>query len=263
MTARELLANDRLSEALDQQSQSRHDAASRLFYVELLILGERFADARAELKAIESDDPAWPASRRSLLRLVRGAAHRHTGRRPDILTKPPRHLLYRWNALRCARAGDDRQAVRWADRAEHRRVVVSGHINGRIFNDLRDTDQRFESVLELIADGVYLWLPFEAMKRLTVLPVQFVVDSIYRPVQIELTDGRPFDAHLPCVYPGTLVPGRDESFALGRDTDYTDRGGLVCGIGARTWVFGEEELTIDDIRQIDIQSFQTVTDEPS
>src|SRR6516165_9756981 len=76
------------------------DQPARLFLFELLALSGRLRDARDQLMAVETDDPAWPRVRRGFRRLVRAAYRRQRGRRPEFFAGLPRHAGYRWKAIR-------------------------------------------------------------------------------------------------------------------------------------------------------------------
>ncbi len=257
MTPRAALDSGRLADAISlQESVVRSPAdgpAARLFLFELYTLAGRLTDAREQLRLIDSHDPNWPASRGGFLRLLRAERRRRRGRRPHFLSDPPTHARRRWNAVRALRDGDAETAARWIDRAD----AVSpcpyllGHVDGREFEGLRDTDDRYASVLEVFLGGEYAWVPFEQLRRLTLDPPVGVLDAAVRPAQVVLLQGTQLRVLVPLVYPNSELDGDD--FALGRESDWPEQpAGLACGVGARVWMIGDEELPLGDCQQIDL-----------
>ncbi len=124
-------------------------------------------------------------------------------------------------------------------------------MDGREFEGLRDTDDRFGSVLEVFLGGDYVWVPFEQVRRLTLDPPAGVLDAAFRPGHLALANGPELRVLVPLVYPGSHRAGGE--FALGRETDWPEApGGLACGVGARVLMVGDEELPLGECRQIDL-----------
>jgi type VI secretion system protein ImpE len=258
MTPRDALAEGRLADATALQEAAvhdrPHDPAARLFLFELYTLAGRLFDARDQLRAISSRDPNWPASRGGFLRLLRAEYRRtHRVRRPAFLADPPAHARRRWKAVRALRGGDGDDASLWVDRADTVSPCpyLSGHVDGREFEGLRDTDDRFASVLEVFVGGEYVWVPFEQLRRVALDPAAGVLDAAFRPGQVALTGGPELRVMLPLVYPGSHEAGG--AFALGQETDWPESpGGLACGVGSRVLMLGDEELPLGECRQIDL-----------
>ena len=257
MTPRDALADGRLADAVALQETTVHgqpdDPAARLFLFELYTLAGRLTDARDQLQAVQSHDPNWPASRGGFLRLLRAEHRRRRGRKPTFLADPPVHARRRWNAVRTLRDGDGDSAATWIDRADAVSPCpyLSGHIDGREFEGLRDTDDRFASVLEVFLGGEYVWVPLEHLRRLTLDPPAGVLDAAIRPAQLALAGGSELRVQVPLVYPRSDEAG--DEFALGREADWPEAaGGLACGVGARILMVGDEELPLGECRQIDL-----------
>lgn len=255
MNPREALAAGRLSEALAlQQTQVAcrpDDAASRLFLFELLALAGRISDARDQLAAIRSKDPAWPASRRRFLWLLKAIRRRSRNSKPLFLSPPPSHARWRWRGCRALRGGSDNAAT-YFDRADSEAPHVVGHIDGREFQGLRDTDDRFASLFEAFVGPEYIWLPFEQVRRLTLAPAAGALDTAFRPAHARLTDGTELEVVLPLVYPGSADD--DDAFAMGQDADWQEPvPGVTCGTGARVLMAGEEELILGECRQFELR----------
>jgi protein involved in temperature-dependent protein secretion len=252
-TPREALAAGRLDDALEwQQSVVKHhpqDPAARLFLMELLVAVGDLNRAIDELCQIKSDEPGWPESRRYFRRLI-VAIHRRNGRKPNFFGPPPEHARYRWHAIRAIREGQIRKAEMRIDRADASSIAIKGHVDGREFEGLRDSDDRFGSVLEAFLEKDYLWVPFEIITRLTLLPAAGLVDNLYRPAMLTIVASEPVRVVVPLVYPDSET--RRDEFSLGMDVDMIDAGGPALGIGARVWLVGEEELLLADCQQFDL-----------
>jgi type VI secretion system protein ImpE len=257
MTPRDALADGRLTDAIVSQEAAvrgeADDAAGHLFLFELYTLAGRLTDARDQLHAVDSHDPNWPASRGGFLRLLRAEHRRRRGGKPLFLVDPPTHARRRWNAVRALREGDADAAATWIDRADAVSPCpyLTGHVDGREFEGLRDTDDRFASVLEVYLGGEYAWVPLEYLRRLTLDPPAGVLDAAVRPAQVALAGGSELRVLVPLVYPNSA--GAGDEFALGREADWPETpGGLACGVGARILMVGEEELPLGDCRQLDL-----------
>lgn len=256
MTPRSALADGRLVEAVTLQESvvrdTPDDDAARLFLFELLALAGRLAEARDQLRFLSSDEPTWPAARRGFLDLLK-AEHRrsHLGRRPVFLTDPPAHAKRRWNATRAVRDARP-DAAEWVDRADASSPPLSGHIDGREFDGLRDTDDRFGSVLEAFIGPEYVWIPLEQLRRVVLLPAVGVLDAAFRPARVTLADRNALRVALPLLYPGSHRAGGE--FATGLDTDWPeDPSNVVRGVGARVLMIGEDDVVLGECRQLDIQ----------
>lgn len=257
MSPRDALEAGELEEALRRQADIAAarpgDGAARLFLFELLALAGRLREARDQLLAVESADPAWPRARDGFRLLLRAAYRRQHGRRPEFLAAPPRHASLRSLAVRALRRGDPARAVRLIDRAEEAAPALAGHIDGREFLGLRDADDRFASVLEVLCDGRYFWVPFEHLRRVTLRAARGPLDAAFRPAHVRTRFGDGFDGHLPLVYPESEIHGG--VFACGRDIDYleSDGGPALC-IGARVLMAGDEEVLLADVKQLDVRT---------
>lgn len=256
MSATDALREGRLGDALALQDavvrDCPNDPAARLFLVELLTLAGRYKEAWQHLSIITSDDPGWPAARRSFRRLLRCEWRRERAAKPVFLTDPPAHARARWRLCRALAWGDLDAATAWADRADAASPHLQGHIDGREFDGLRDADDRFASVLELFAGQDYAWVPWEHVRRLTLHPAQHVLDRAFRPAQLRLVDGPELEVLVPLLYPGSHAA--DDAFALGLESDRADTGdGLIRGIGGKLLLTGEEEILLGACRQIDVR----------
>lgn len=254
MSARDALADGRLADAVALQraavAAAPADPSERLFLFELLALAGRLSDARRELFAVESADPAWPESRQAFRQLLAAIRHREHGRKPCVIAPPPQHLKSRWRAAE--RAGQhDPSALTFADRADARLPEVTGFVDGREFVGLRDADDRFAGLFELLIGRRWAWVAIEQVKALTLSEPTAVLDLAYRPGVLRLADGSKYAVTVPLVYPTS--PRLGDDFALGQTVDWTERGGLTCGLGAKVLATADEELALGECRMFEVR----------
>ncbi len=257
MSVQEALADGELAKAVRLQTRAvaaDPTAAGQLQLAELHLVAGEWRAAWDTLAAIASDDPAWPASRRSWRDLVRAAKRRDARRRslhPLSVDLPP-HAKHRIRLASLLENDRRRLASRYADAADEASPELHGHADGQEFVGLRDMDDRFASVLEVFFGKAYVVVPLERLDRIRLLPVVGVADTVYRQAELRSTDGEIWPCVLPLVYPRSHAAGGE--FALGYETDCPDESALsVVAVGARVWYFGENEGLLSECRQIDLR----------
>ena len=255
MTPQDAIRDGRLAEAIElQQSVVLREptAAARLMLFELLTVTGQLHDAREQLFTIESDDPNWRASRRQFMRIVKAQHRRVRGKRTIMQSDPPPHFRLRWRAFRGVQYGEGFAAIDWVDRADRRSPELSGHVDGREFEGLRDIDDRFGSVLEAFIGSEYVWIGLEELQRIRLAPAVGILDAAFRPAQLRYHAGEEIAVVLPLIYPGS--EHADGALAAGLETDWTSNDdGPVLGMGARIWMMGDEEIRLSECRQIDLR----------
>jgi type VI secretion system protein ImpE len=259
MTVHEMLAEGQLANAVAQQetvvAESPSDHAARRMLIDLLAFAGRYEDALEHLAIINPDDPDWPETEREFHRLFRSERLRTLdGREPTILPEPPaKHATRRWKAVQYLRRANPEDAIRVIDAADECSPVIRGFVDGREFDSLRDADDRFASVLEVFRGGEYLWLPWEALRKVLFAPAQVLLDQLYRPATLTLRDNTELAVHVPLVYPASY---RAEGvFALGSETDHIcpDNGPTRCIGGKLLLVGDDDELMFNECRLIEIR----------
>jgi type VI secretion system protein ImpE len=259
MTVHDLLANGRLADALAHQEAAvgaaPHDPAARRLLIDLLAFAGRLDDARAHIDHINSDEPSWPETARALHRLLRSERVRTVeGRAPTISPDPPpKHAARRWRAVQLLRRARPADAIRAVDGADAVSPVIRGFVNGREFDGLRDADDRFGSVLEVFRGGEYVWVPWEALRKVVLAPAAVLLDQLYRPATVTFRDGTTADVHLPLVYPASYRA--EGEFALGAETDHVcpDNGPTRC-VGGKLLLVGEDdEVMLSECRFIEVR----------
>ena len=259
MTVHDLLAEGRLADAVAHQGDAvcaaPADPAARRLLVDLLAFAGRLDDALGHLAQLTSDEPEWPEVERALHRLFRSERLRTLdGREPTVTPDPPpKHATRRRQAVQALRRAEPERAVIAVDAADAVSPVVRGFIDGREFESLRDADDRFASVLEAFRGGEYLWVPWEALRKVRLAPPAVLLDQLYRPATLTFRDGTTADVHLPLVYPASYRA--EGEFALGTETDHVcpDNGPTRCVGGKLLLVNDDDEVMLSECRLIEVR----------
>jgi Protein of avirulence locus involved in temperature-dependent protein secretion len=77
-------------------------------------------------------------------------------------------------------------------------------------------------------------------------------DLLYRPATVWLTDGSRWEAFIPGLYVDTASHSED-GIRTGAGVDWVERDGVMRGLGSRTFLFAEEELTLGEFRQVEVR----------
>jgi protein involved in temperature-dependent protein secretion len=129
---------------------------------------------------------------------------------------------------------------------------LEGFVDGRAFEGWRDADDVLAAVLEVFVGEQYFWLPLEQVKKLRVQPAENLRDQLYRPITVWHINGEEFHGYMPTVY-RNRDQFNNEELACGLGTDFVEEGPFARCNGQRLYLFGEEELTLDDFQQVEVR----------
>jgi len=102
------------------------------------------------------------------------------------------------------------------------------------FKWLADSDSRLGPVCELAVAGGYRWVPFEAIKSLTLGPTTALTDLVWRSVIVGLRNATVLRGYLPVRYPGS--ESGPPAIKLAHETMWRDVGETgVIALGQKTW----------------------------
>jgi type VI secretion system protein ImpE len=132
---------------------------------------------------------------------------------------------------------------------------VSGVLNGKAFQDLRDADDRIGARLEVIVGGRYTWFPFRHIERLEIKPPERLRDLFWAPAEIEATkelQGYAGDVLLPVMTPFAWRH-EDQAVQLGRVTDWVEtESGIDVPEGQKLLLVDGEYVPILEVRSLTI-----------
>jgi type VI secretion system protein ImpE len=258
MGAKELLRDGKLTEAIDAQAQavkaSPGDTSARIFLFELLAAAGDWERASKHLDVISTQAPAMAtgvASYHAALRAekVREALFATGQGAPQSMTTQALNPEPYLSALKRLSAGDGAEAKRLLVEGEEARPTRSGTVNGRAVDDFRDADDFLAPFLEVIANGLYGWIPLASVAKLEFEEPRFERDLLWRATSITLLDGASSMMLVPVRYPGSHK-SPDELLRLGRATDWREDGDMVAGIGQRAFLAGDELAYVLDLHEV-------------
>jgi type VI secretion system protein ImpE len=260
MNASELFKAGKLSDAVAAQVQEvkAHptDHGRRLFLFELLALDGDLDRARKQIEAIHYDEMERESARVQYRQLLDAEQARrrvfHEGIMPGFLIPPPEYLYKRLEAINCLRTNKRTDAAALLAQADETTPRIKGTLNGQAFEGLRDGDDLFGPVLEVMAHGDYYWLPLEQVESLHINPPKYPRDLLWLPATLAVREGPAGDVFLPVLYPESHE-ATDERIKLGRATDWRQtEAGPTRGEGARMFLVGDEGVNLLDWRQLQV-----------
>jgi type VI secretion system protein ImpE len=258
MGARELLQAGQLDAAIEAAIQdvkaAPGDTRSRIFLFELLAAAGDFERARKHLDVVSDQAPEMADGVRSYLGLLeaevaRAALFAKAVGSPQRMTRHPLDPEPHLTALRRLRAGAAADAAALLEQAAAARAPRPGAVDGRHFDDFRDADDVLAPYLEVFANGLYGWIPFDQIQKLAFEAPRYFRDLLWRPVTVTLTTEESSAMLVPVRYAGSESRS-DDQLRLGRATDWEDAGGVVSGLGQRVFVTGDESCALLELVEI-------------
>jgi type VI secretion system protein ImpE len=260
MNASELFKAGRLQDAIDAQLKAVKadpaDHGKRLFLFEMLAFSGDLERAGRQIEVInygELERDKAVMDYRKLLDAEQARRRLYSeGLAPQFFgEQPPEHVQLRVEAVQCLRNKQPAEARQLLERANST-PPFKGELNGKPFGLLRDADDLFGGVLEVMAQGHYYWVPLEQLETLTIKGPQFPRDLLWLPAHLSLRDGAAGPVFLPALYPGSHEHG-DNQVKLGRLTDWksTDSGPTL-GVGLHTFLVDDDGLTLLEWRQLTV-----------
>jgi type VI secretion system protein ImpE len=259
MQAKELFAAGKLDEAiaelLSEVKANPNDVARRTFLFELScfagdweraerqldVIGHQSAQAELGVMVYRSNIKAEQERRR-----VFGE-----GIQPHFLQEPPAYVDLHVAALNQIRQGQMAEARATLDRAEEERPAIAGSLDGEAFQDFRDYDDRVGPVLELIVKDMYVWLPFEQIKRMEISPPRQLRDMLWASAKVEALDGTIGEVYVPTLYAGTS-DSKDDQVRLGRMTDWKQLSDdLLSAIGLRLFLIDGADKSLFETKTVE------------
>lgn len=245
--------------AIDAVKKKPTETGLRALLAELLCFTGDLERADKHLDAVQTQDPEAAVSLSLIRQLVRGETSRREffrdGRVPEFLELPTevgrRHL----QASIELREGHTAEAARLLAEAEEKRVHVKGECDGKPFDDFRDLDDLTSAFFEVVTStGKYYWIPIETVELIEFRPPEYPRDLYWRRCRMVVRGGPDGEVFIPAIYAGTEME-TDNALKLARATDWHgNEGEPVRGIGQRTFLIGEEDRPIMELREITFAS---------
>jgi type VI secretion system protein ImpE len=260
MDANALFDAGRLSEAIAAQTQDVKskpaDVGKRTFLFELLCFAGDLDRAAKQLDVIAEQSVEAEAAAQVYRNILQAERARRRlladGLRPNFLADPPEGVHHCLEAVNRLRENNLAEAARELDAAEEARPERPGRLNDEVdFDDFRDCDDLFGSVLELFVGPDYHWVPTQQIAFLQVAAPERPRDLLWAACQVNLTDGTPHRGYLPVLYPNSHEH-ENEQVKLGRMTDWKESDdGPVLGVGQRMLIIGDDARAVLDLRSVE------------
>jgi type VI secretion system protein ImpE len=251
--------DDAIAAATDDVKHSPRDLARRMFLSELLCFSGQWQRADLQLDALNQQDPELAYVVALFRQLIRAEQARQQfyaeGRLPEFLGPPPAHLQLHLEASVCLRDGRQDEAGSLIEKAQAARPPVSGTCDAERFDALRDLDDLVAPLFEVLTTtGKYYWVPMERVESIEFHAPERSRDLLWRRAHMIVRGGPDGEVFLPVVYAGSAAE-QDEAFRLGRATDWRSVGaGPTRGIGQRMFLFGEQDRSILELKQLTIDA---------
>ena len=258
MDANQLFKAGQLAEAIDAQlavvKAKPMDNGQRVFLFELLAFAGDLDRAKKQIDAVTYTEPELQMAvldyRKNLdseraRRLVFGSKAQ-----PEFLQPPTEHVRTRLLGLQKLADNAVPEAAQAFSDANEQMPALTGSLNGQAFDGLRDGDDCLGSVLEVFANGKYLWVPLEQVATLKMSAPRFPRDLLWVSAHLEMKEGDAGSVYLPALYPGTYQEA-DAQLKLGRLTDWRGEA-PIRGVGAKVFFVGADESSILDWRNLEL-----------
>lgn len=228
------------------------DTRARTFLFELYSFAGLWdkADKQLEVLAVQKAQAAWGvsvyqnvvAAEQTRAKVFRDAA------KPETFLDPPPFLQLHLEAIAKLRLGEEAAAMQLLEQSAGQQGEVKGELNGQQVSGLKDADELLAPFLEVIMMKDYVWVPWQQVKSLSIMPPQAPRDLIWAAAKLTLTDGVQRSCYLPTLYVNSAQSENNEA-KLGRLTDWqTTDNGPVRGVGQHLFVAGDADFGLLDVR---------------
>lgn len=241
--------------ALQQQVRARpDDARLRIFLFQLLCVLGQWDRALVQLRLCGELDAGALAMVATYSDAMRCEALREAvfaGRTtPVVLGQPAEWLAMLVEALKQDAAGQPAQARHLRAHALEAAPATPGSLNGQPFDWIADADSRLGPVLEVVHQGRYAWVPFDALSAVVMDAPADLRDMVWAPVHLVFANGGESVALVPSRYPGTHAQP-DGRLQMARATEWTEIGpDQYAGLGQRVLTSSGAELGLLELREL-------------
>jgi type VI secretion system protein ImpE len=169
---------------------------------------------------------------------------------PGLPKRVPDYTRLHLEAVNRIREGHYADARALLEEAEAARPPAAGTIDGEPFDDLKDADDLLGPFLEVITATNYSWIPWEAVRSVSMEAPRHLRDLVWLPARVELDIGSLGEVFLPVLYVNSYQH-HDNRVKLGRMTDWqADTEGLSLASGQKLLMVGERDWPLLEIRQL-------------
>jgi type VI secretion system protein ImpE len=232
------------------------DPKLRVFLFQLLAVVGQWERALNQLEVAANLDPltlAMAQTYREALHCEVLRAEVFEGRKsPMVFGEPEQWLALLIESLLLSGREQFKESDAMRARAFDEAPATSGTLDGKPFEWIADADMRLGPVLEAVINGRYYWVPFNRLTRVSIEAPEDLRDVVWTPAHLLLENGGEAYGLVPTRYAGTDKT-EDGPLLLGRKTTWDERRPeFFCGVGQRIISTDAGEVSLMDVRQIDL-----------
>lgn len=260
MVGADLLKAGRLSEALERVAEEVKakpgDTAARTFYFELLSLSGDLDRAAKQLDVLANETGEMGNLYLGAIQAERERrSFFHGGPRPKLLVESPNVSLY-LEAVECYGAGQSAAAIERLNSVESS-APVRALLNGEEVHELNDSHDLLGPFLELVMEGHYAWVPWDAIQSLNIPEPRYLRHTLWTPASLSLHSGDQGQVLLFSLYVDSHL--HDEDVKLGRRTTWEqDPAGFTIAYGQRVIATEQRDWPILEIRTLEVKACRLV-----
>lgn len=248
------LAGQSLASALERLENDirQHPAQAdlRAAFVQLLCLAGNWTRATLQLKSWLALTPAAQPTVTLLEQAIQGEKQRAAVFAGEATPKMPDHA-WPWLGtfsqalgLPVQEANTRREQALLEVQLNPGKLIDTDQ-NAYPFDWLMDGDARLGPVCEVIVNGKYFWIPFQAIQEISFQAPVSVTDLVWRHASVVLTDGSEQVCQIPVRYP--LTENNEDSELLSQTTQWEaidQQGYFYQGKGQKIWLNDQQEFPI-------------------
>lgn len=257
MDAKELIRAGRLPEArsqlIEEVRSSPAASGKRTLLFQVLILFGEWDKAERHLETLAAQDVGKEIGAQVYKNIIQAERDRvevaRLNRRAEFLPQTPPYLETHYAAWQKVVDEQLEEAQGLFGQVEAQRPTISGTLDGKDFVGFQDTDTLLSPFLEAIVHERYVWIPFEAIRELSVSPPKTLFDLIWTSARLTTWEGLTLNCYLPVLYPESFLH-EDDRVKLGRMTDWAHLGGSFSrASGQHVYQIGEEDVALLEIQE--------------
>nr|WP_057925014.1 type VI secretion system accessory protein TagJ [Burkholderia ambifaria] len=166
--------------------------------------------------------------------------------RPGFVLEPALWVRELMGALELAADGHGELADHTRAKALDAAPLIAARTPRGIASWIADSDSRFGPVCEVMTAGHYRWVPFDDLAAWRIAPPANLIDLVWAPCVLTLSDGSTVRGFMPARYPGSEAA--TDALRLGRETAWHESGRTaVIALGRKTWTTDQEDFGLFEL----------------
>jgi type VI secretion system protein ImpE len=130
---------------------------------------------------------------------------------------------------------------------------LRGTLNGTEFQELSDSHDLLTPFLELVMENHYAWVPWEAIRSLTIPEPRYLRDTVWAPASLQLHSGDHGEVLLFALYVDSHLQADDVK--LGRRTVWEQNpAGFTVAYGQKVIAADDRDCPILEIRTLEVEA---------